>query len=492
MQGRSQQDEPALRQQLRAARARLDELVVSLHEADRSLQGFETERSKFALLATACDALYELETLGSGPLFWGAEGEGRSSNDRLRQARARLDEFEKQLLLAEEHRQTLLEEIERQQDTADVFAGYILDAERLAEEARNEWLIERDVDVLPIRATTMPWARGQEDDRRFRRSLLLALLVSIGLGVVLPQIEIPIPDRWQILEEQERLTELVREDLPLPPAQLVPEALPEPVAPEQVDESVPVASETESPTLAEQDQPESNPAPAAQANTGRDAGPGQGAGNRGILAFREKFAGIAATNDAVDRLGSNATIHDPTAVADGRPERSMVTSQAPGASGGINVAALSRGTGGGNGNQLSGVAVTRATSTLGTGNGNGTGTGGAGGNGQGGARKVGGSATVAGRTDEEIQIVFDRHKAALYRLYNRELRQNPTLKGQMILRLTIQPDGSVSFCEVKSSDMKAPELAAQVVARVKTFDFGAKPEIPAVTIVYPIDFLPAT
>ena len=50
----------------------------------------------------------------------------------------------------------------------------------------------------------------------------------------------------------------------------------------------------------------------------------------------------------------------------------------------------------------------------------------------------------AGRTDEEIQIVFDRYKAALYRLYNRELRRDPTLQGQMVLRLTIEPDGSVS------------------------------------------------
>ena len=59
--------------------------------------------------------------------------------------------------------------------------------------------------------------------------------------------------------------------------------------------------------------------------------------------------------------------------------------------------------------------------------------------------------------------MFDRHKAELYRLYNRELRRDPTLRGQMILRLTIEPDGSVSMCELRGSDMNAPELAAQVV-----------------------------
>jgi hypothetical protein len=39
--------------------------------------------------------------------------------------------------------------------------------------------------------------------------------------------------------------------------------------------------------------------------------------------------------------------------------------------------------------------------------------------------------------------------------------------------------------------MKAPLLANQVVERVRTFDFGAKEDIVAVTIIYPIDFLPA-
>ena len=65
------------------------------------------------------------------------------------------------------------------------------------------------------------------------------------------------------------------------------------------------------------------------------------------------------------------------------------------------------------------------------------------------------------------------------------------LRGQLVLRLTIEPDGSVSMCMLQSSDMDAPELSAQVVDRVRTINFGAKPEVQALTIVYPIDFLPA-
>jgi hypothetical protein len=42
-----------------------------------------------------------------------------------------------------------------------------------------------------------------------------------------------------------------------------------------------------------------------------------------------------------------------------------------------------------------------------------------------------------------------------------------------------------------STDMDAPDLATQVVGRVRTINFGAKEGVQAVTIVYPIDFLPA-
>jgi hypothetical protein len=165
----------------------------------------------------------------------------------------------------------------------------------------------------------------------------------------------------------------------------------------------------------------------------------------------------------------------------------MLTTNAPGSSGGINLASLSRnvggggggGGGGGSGSGMQGVQVGRATSSI------------ASIGGGGGDRPLARGGLGLSRTDEEIQIVFDRYKAAFYRLYNRELRKDPTLRGQMILRLTIEPDGRVSMCALQSSDMNAPELSAQVVDRVLAINFGAKEDVQALTIVYPIDFLPA-
>lgn len=208
----------------------------------------------------------------------------------------------------------------------------------------------------------------------------------------------------------------------------------------------------------------------------------QRVGKAGILAFRDKFASLAQDKVA-PRLGADARYGAAEEV--GRASsRSTLTTNAPGSSGGINIASLSRsvggggggGSGGGFGDGRGGGGGTRATSSIA---------------GIGGGDRPLANGPGPSRTDEEIQIVFDRYKASFYRLYNRELRNNPTLRGQMVLRLTIEPDGSVSMCVLQSSDMDAPDLATQVVARVRTINFGAKDGVKALTIVYPIDFLPA-
>lgn len=463
-------DEGTLRQDLRLARKRLDTLVNELRSVDSELESVESMRSQYRLLEGVCTSLTELGTLGAAELFW-AGGETTAMRNgevlggaHLRLVRGRIDEFEKSVHEIDERRQTILDELQLQEDAADYIAGSVLEAERLQEQQQLEWLVERDLGWIPIRQSSMPWAGGGEDDRRFRKTLAISLLVALLFSILLPLIDIPLPARWEVLEEQDRLTQLIRDELPAPP----PVVEVAEVKPVKTDEQTP--NEATDPIAAKELIPEAAPAKTAAVKPSAES--------KGILAFREKFSSLADSS-AVDRLGSNARISNPGELAPGTPTRSMVTSRAASSSGGINVAALSRDTGG-SGQNLGGVAVTQATSSIGSGNGSGS------------DRPLAGGGPGLGRTDEEIQIVFDRHKAALYRMYNRELRKNPTLKGQMVLRLTIEPDGSVSMSELKSTDMKAPDLAKQVVARVKTFDFGAKEGVAAITIVYPIDFLPAT
>jgi TonB family protein len=94
------------------------------------------------------------------------------------------------------------------------------------------------------------------------------------------------------------------------------------------------------------------------------------------------------------------------------------------------------------------------------------------------------------RSREEIELVFDRNKAAIYAIYNRALRDNPALQGKVVLELTIAPGGEVTDCRVVSSDLGNPELEAKLVSRVKMFRFEAR-DVAVMTTTKPIEFFPA-
>ena len=458
-------DQGALDAQLMQARERLDALDRDLRAVDAELEALAAERARYQLLQEACDALAKLGELGAAELFWGERLAGEKSDEHLRRVRARAEVFQQTWGEVDARRGAVVEEIRRVEEDLEITEEALFQAQQQEERRKLEWIVEREMSALPARHAVMPWARGGEDDRRFRKALAASLLVSVLVGLLVSFVDLPLPEIGEPIEVPERLARLVQQRLPPPPPPVREET---PEVPEPVVEPEPV--ETEQPTP---DKPMVAQAPTPVP----EATPRKRAESSGILAFREKFSGLADTRPSA-QLGAEARISGAGQEASGRPERSMVTTQAPGSSGGINLASLSRGGGGGGGGGMAGVEVTRASSSIGGGGGDGRPT-------------AGGGGASASRTDEEIQIVFDRHKASLYRLYNRELRRDPTLRGQMVLRLRIEPDGRVSLCELQATDMRAPELSAQVLERVLSFNFGAK-EVPPVTILYPIDFLPAT
>ena len=86
--------------------------------------------------------------------------------------------------------------------------------------------------------------------------------------------------------------------------------------------------------------------------------------------------------------------------------------------------------------------------------------------------------------------MFDKNKGAIFALYNRALRADPTLEGKLVLRLTIAPTGEVTFCEVVSSELADEEFERRLVQRVRLFRFEAR-DVEPVTTTKPIDFFPA-
>ena len=93
------------------------------------------------------------------------------------------------------------------------------------------------------------------------------------------------------------------------------------------------------------------------------------------------------------------------------------------------------------------------------------------------------------RSEEAIQLAFQRYKGAITQMYQRARREDPTLKGKVVFEITIEPSGAVSACKVLSSEMNAPDLLGKVVVTIKSISFGAK-DVPAMTINFPFEFIP--
>lgn len=436
--------------QVDQTRVRISELESELSRVELQWEDLAQQREQYQLLGEVCDSLDRLAGLEAAPLFWGDRED--TGAEHLGRVRARIAGFEQRITDTQTKIEKLQHRIREQQDLLGYLYEEIREAQIQEERKKDEFLVEREINPLPYRMTVMPWARNGEDDKRFRKSVLIAFLISIGFAYLIPLWEIPIRETNEPVEIPERLARLVKKQTPPPPPEQ-----PRP-AEEKPEESAQEKPREEQPVVAEKTEAREK------------------AERSGVLAFKDSFSDLI--DNAPDaKLGAKARVRDDGKTA-GETERSIVAQEAQSTSGGIDSAALSRNVGGEAGEQIDGVEFARVASAIGT------------------DMEAGGDRPLSdgpgpSRTDEEIQIVFDRYKATLYRIYNRELRQDPTLQGKMVLRITIEADGSVSACSVESSDLDSALLSAEIVDRVQRFNFGPKEGVPPTTILYPIDFLPS-
>ena len=444
------QEQEEINRKIDEAYTRLNALENEDVGVSDELKELKSQRQRFAVLSEISDQLEKLEKLGGSDLFWGENYDHDKASKEQKRVRDLIVNYDSRVAELQGQQSERYETVESL--TAKI---NLLNEESLAlqerEEARlEEFVIEREMVELPYRPMQMPWNKNDRDQKQFRKILLIVLLFSILLGILIPMWDIPVPDRVEVVEIPERLAKLM---VPKPPP-------PPPPKQEKQEEKKPDEEKVK--------KKEDKPVPEAKKARKK-------AERAGLMAFKDDFADLI-DDTPIASLGAKAKISGKGSKAK-KTTRSLVTSSVGTSSGGINTATLSRNTGGA-GEGIGGVEFSRVESSIGS-------------------DFYGEEAPLSSgpgpsRTDEEIQIVFDRYKSALYRIYNRELRKNPTLQGKMVLRLTIEPDGKVSACSVDSSDMDAPDLDKKIADRVRKFNFGAKDGVPAITILYPIDFLPAT
>ena len=431
---------------------RLEELEGEDAQLVEELKELNKQRHRYHVLSEISDQLEKLDKLGGGDLFWGENYDHSSARQQQKRVRDLVVNYDSRVAELQNKQSIREQAVESLTAKINVLNDDSLNLQEREEARAEEFVIEREMADMPFRPMRMPWNSDDEDQKHFRKILLIVLLFSMLLGVLIPMWNIPVPDRVEVVEIPERLAQLMVPKKEPPP----------PPKPKKLEEKLP---DKEKPKKQE-DKPVPEKAKKARKKAER----------AGLMAFKDDFADLI-DDTPIASLGSKAKISGSGSKAK-KTTRSLVTSNVgTSSSGGINTAALSRNTGGA-GEGIDGVEFSRVESSIGS-------------------DFYGEEAPLSSgpgpsRTDEEIQIVFDRYKSALYRIYNRELRKNPTLQGKMVLRLTIEPDGKVSACSVDSSDMDAPALDKKIADRVKKFNFGAKEGVPSITILYPIDFLPAT
>ncbi|MGC2462254.1 MAG: TonB family protein [Steroidobacteraceae bacterium] len=272
------------------------------------------------------------------------------------------------------------------------------------------------------------------------------MLLFVLFGLILPLIHLP------------KLTEA--------PAEAVPERLARLMVEEKAKPPPPVVEQPKP-------KPETKPVEAPKP-VDRTAEARKKAQHSGLLKFQDELADLRQNVDLTP-LGQTKNLQGAVG-QDSHAERSLIASKAGGASAGITTASASRGFGTGAGS-LTGHDTTVVNSRIAAA-------------GTPGNIAKGGSGKPS-RSQEEIALVFDRNKGAIYALYGRALRDTPDLQGKLVLEFTIAPSGEVTECHIVSSELKDTDLERKIVARVRLFRFEAK-DVAAITTTKPIEFVPAT
>ncbi len=306
------------------------------------------------------------------------------------------------------------------------------------------------VDAI-YRTYQLPWAAAQDQDDRFNKLLKQIIIAALVFCFVVPWLPVFEPDPTEVEEVPPRFAKLLLEKAPPPP--------PPPPVERKVEEK-PLPEKAEK-VVEKKPEPVEKPKEVEKVR--------EVASQAGLLPFAEQLAELR--DSSLDNVMAEGDLNEGAGEAE-KVERSVIASRAGKGTGGIVTSGMSRDTGGGG---LAGRGTTKVVAPVTMVD-------------EGPKVKKGGAGPS--RSREEIELVFEKNKGAIFALYNRALRRNPNLQGKLVLKLTIDPTGKVTDCSIDSSELNDPEMERKLVQRVKMFRFDAK-DVATVTTTKPIDFFPA-
>ena len=315
----------------------------------------------------------------------------------------------------------------------------------------------------------LPWSSVRDEDKKYRKLLIIFLSVFLVFAIVIPWVSEPELSREDKEEIPENLARLLLEE------QEIPEPIVEPTPPVIQDEIPEPEPEPEpEPRQQPEPEPQQEPEPEPEPQEQVTAQARERAQASGLLQLQDNLQEMRDLLDTNTVASADATRSDAKAA---ELNRAVITSQATAQSGGITTDELSRDTAGAG---LSSKKDTVLESSL--------------------VLPDAGEAKPLysdrestrdgppSRSKEEVRRLMDANQSAIYAIYNRALRTDPTLEGKVVIRLVIEASGQISDAAIVSSQLNAPDLDHRLLARIKLLQFDSG-NFAQTTLTYDIDFL---
>ena len=320
----------------------------------------------------------------------------------------------------------------------------------------------------------LPWSSSEQENKRFTRISVVVLALTLLLAIIVQLTEVlPVPR-----EEEEKLPpQLARiiEPIELPPPPEVkpePEPVVEETPPPPVEQPVPEKKPEPKPEPVKKVEPKPEPKPEPTQEE-KVAEARENAKKSGLLAFQDDLLSMRESAN-LDNLADTQMIEG-AGQAEKTERKRIAADQVTQTSGGVQSAEVSQNIGARG--ELAGRRTTEFS-----------------------APEEGAASLAAKRIEEESEVIgnrdlasirkmLDANKGAVYSLYRRALREDPALQGKVTMKLTIEPDGSISDISIVNSELNNPDLENKLLARVAMINFGAQ-NVSQTQLEYAFNFLP--
>jgi len=322
---------------------------------------------------------------------------------------------------------------------------------------------------LTYRSPELPWANGKQE-HLFNLILIIFLAVTLVMGIVVPNINLPKIEREKLEKVPAQLAKVIKrkKEAPKPKPKLKPKLIEKKVEKKVEPKKKEAVKPKPKPRVVAKPKPK--PKRVAKKERSPERIKAAKAKAKKLIAnFSNDLADMQSMLDMSSLAMDSASLNNAGAAA--TVVGSVIDQAAVGRIGGIDESALTRSTGA---DQLA-VADRDSTKVKEL------------------AKDVMAAPQdkkLAGMSRSQMQInrVFERNLSRFTRIYKKALRSNPALEGTVTLGVTIAASGDVSSCKINASDLQDKKVEKRMLMTCKMLSFDTARS--ADSFEFPLTFAP--